>query len=209
MASARQQAEYVAKGLCRSCGAKRAPGRAKCEPCLARHREYLRVAYRKHTTRAKGDNVEPQCQPSKGAMRAEHEWDDEIGACVRCGEKRPTGFMPTAAAEDPAPVHTAADVITRSAGPRGTRAPLTREQKLRFHGGMMAPVPAPAGAPQAAPSISAPQVRSKNYTSAPEDLATIPDPIAATIAELQLWRAELDVTIATLERYAERARKSA
>jgi hypothetical protein len=164
MASNPTRDRWKAAGLCGQCGHKPSPGRKCCPRCIAK--QQARDAAKRTTpivgkwkpggpgrppvwARVKGVNVEPQCQPSKGPMRAEHEWDDEVGMCTRCAAKRPEGFVPSAAPEVqipeavqiPAFKPTAADKLKRSPGPRGTVAPLTRDQKQRFHAGVMLPAP--------------------------------------------------------------------
>lgn len=205
MASWQQARAWRAKGLCKDCGRKPAKDRVRCQPCLDRQSVYNKRAYDKRKA-AKGGNVEPQCQPSKGPMRAEHEWDAEGELCVNCGKPRPAGFVPSAAPADPQPApvpqRRAADQVKRSAGPRGTVTIPSREQRLRFHGQMTAPVP---GRP--VPVREVEPVAVVHGAEPADDVATIPDPIAATIAELDLWRSEIDNAISTLQRL--QARKSA
>jgi hypothetical protein len=137
-----------------------------------------------------GFTVEPQCKPKSGPMRAEHDWDDEVGVCTVCGVKRSAATSPSVSpwpATRPivAPPPGAADGVRRSAG--GKRKP-TLEQRMAFGSGTLSPAPPP-------------------QSRAVEDLATIPDPAAAVLAELELERDELEVAIDTLKR--RQARKAA
>jgi hypothetical protein len=229
MASAKQAKEWRAKGLCKDCGRKPVKDRVRCQPCLGRQAVYNKRAYDKR----KGVAVEPQCQPSTGPMRAEHEWDDELGLCVRCGAKRPAGFVATAAPEPmpeitpAAPKPSAADSLKRSPGPRGTVAPLSREQKQRFHAGVMLPAPDPlaevrkqvaqesrefarefAARVAAEPVVKHPDQFAEKAGMPAEDVATFPDPIAATIAQLELELVETELVLDVLRRIHTR-RKSA
>jgi hypothetical protein len=222
MANRDLREKWQRAGRCGLCGEKPAPGRKCCPRCL--EKQQARDAAKRTTprvgkwrpggpgrvpvwARVKGVNMEPQCQPSNGPMRAEHEWGDEVGACVRCGKLRPAGFVPLAAPEDPpAPrqpiIPSAADKLTRSAGPRGTVAPLSREQKLRFQGGMGA-VPArepltPGAPPFAGPADAPPE----GFGALPleADVATYPDPIVAVIAQLELELVETELVLDVLRR---------
>jgi hypothetical protein len=229
MASNPTRDKWKAAGLCGQCGRKPSPGRKCCPRCIAK--QQARDAAKRTTpivgkwrpggpgrppvwARVKGGAaMEPQCQPSNMPMRAEHQWDDEVGACVRCGKLRPAGFVATAAPESEplpvvqpsarqVPIASAADKLTRSSGPRGTVAPLSREQKLRFQGGMGA-VPArepltPGAPPFAGPADAPPE----GFGALPleADVATYPDPIVAVIAQLELELVETELVLDVLRR---------
>lgn len=136
-----------------------------------------------------GFSVEPQCKPAGKPMRPEHDPDYEVGACRACGAKlAPAPAATPRAQERPIVVRGAADSLTRSAGGRSKP---TREQRQAFHGQSLTPAPPPAEPATSRPNPDPP---------GPEDVARIPDPIAATIATLELERAELEVAIETLKR---------
>jgi hypothetical protein len=137
-------------------------------------------------------------------MRSEHEWDDEVGACVRCGAQRRRELPKAGPIEDQPPA-SAADRVTRVGGPRGTRARQTDEQRVNFGIGPKRHVTPPV---HLAPTVPAAALTLPpgNIEPAP-DVATIPDPITAAIAELQLWSDEIGVAIDTLRRL--HGRKSA
>jgi hypothetical protein len=147
-------------------------------------------------------------------MRQEHEWDDDLGLCTACGTKRETA-TPPAAPPRPAPRPIvvekpagAADGLARKTG--GARKP-TAETRAAFASQTLSPAPAPRETPatesvkafvgavvdrQDAHALVAAMVERETIS----DVATIPDPIAATIAVLELERSEIDVTIETLRR---------
>jgi hypothetical protein len=226
MANRALRAKWKAAGRCGTCGEKPAPGRKCCQACL--DKQAKRDAVRRAVPRVGkwkpggpgrppvwarvkgGAAMEPQCQPETGPMRAEHEWKAD-GTCAHCKAPRPAGFVPLAAPEDPpAPrqpiIPSAADSLKRSPGPRGTVAPLTREQKLRFQGGMMAPVPArpasltPADAPTFVPAEREPEAVPEGFGALPLDVVTFPDPIAAVIAQLELELVETELVLDVLRR---------
>lgn len=138
-----------------------------------------------------GFSVEPQCKPSSGPMRAEHDWDEEVGACRVCGAKRRSATPPAASPrppQRPIVVRGAADGLRRSAGGRRTPTP---EQRLAFQSHTLTPAPVLAR-PLPPPPPADPDEQ--------PDLGTIPEPMAAAIAALELERDELKIAIETLKR---------
>jgi hypothetical protein len=154
--------------------------------------------------------MEPQCQPKTGPARAEHQFDED-GICERCGFVSGSR-VPPAATPRPAPrpiVAPAADGLRRQAG--GVSKP-GRDARIAF-GQMAGTTPRPrADAPSSgnghepqAHDIACPCPDCERERPQSADVATIPDPLGAAIAELELERSEIEVAIETLGRL--RARK--
>ncbi len=178
MSSAKQSSDWGRRGLCPGCGKKPKPGLKRCESCLAKQRDYDKKWRMTH--QEKGGEVEPQCKPSKGPMRPEHTWDED-GICEACGAKQtPLTVLPKAGPLVPAkPKRTGLDdgpLLPRARPGKGARHKPSDEHRAAFVG---------------AASV---MVESK------ADVATIPDPLAAVLAGLELERDELEIAIATLKR---------
>lgn len=150
--------------------------------------------------------MEPQCKPSKGPMRPEHSYDED-GICTACGSTRAT-FAPR-----PEPVEVSAP---RKPLPKARPGKGASHKPSPAHAAAFAEARSFVAAPKPEPAkdvntLAATLDRSllREYPKPDsEDVATIPDPMAATIAALELERDELDVTIATLKRLHGRSRAS-
>ncbi len=174
MSSTKQSQDWGRRGLCPGCGKKPKPGFKRCEPCLAKQRDYDKKW--RITHQEKGANVEPQCKPSKGPMRPEHKWDED-GICEACGARRTT-FAPTRLP--------AAGPLPRARPGKGARHKPSDEHRAAFF--------------EASSIVAKPRKEAAIEARSVEDVATIPDPIVATLAALELERDELDIAIATLRR---------
>ena len=192
------------RGLCGGCDRPPRPGMQLCKACgedqAKKNRDYRfangggkwRPGGPGRPPKDRREIMEPVCKPARGPMRAEHTPDEDGDLCRVCGQS----IAPEPAATPrPAPRAIVAPAPQRAHRP-------SAETKAAFN-----PTPAPRPAPpqelQELPTIGPgrpPAARGRSVEA--EDVATIPDPIAATIAalELELEREEIDVTLATLRR---------
>lgn len=207
MAEKTTEQKRIERGVCARCGKQPPkPGGQRCETCL----EYLRgrsEAWRRnHGCKPKVEGgpgappksqgaratMEPQCRVN-GRMRSEHVFDED-GLCD-CGQKRTT-FAPRPALRDVTspPVRKVRSIadLERPARPGkgGSHKPKPEERRAfgQMDGG--GPKPSPA-----TPTVIA--------------SPAIPDPVAATIAQLELEREELDQAIETLRRHQRAAQQIA
>lgn len=227
MPQATTERKRIERGVCARCGKRPPkPGGQRCETCLKYLRGRSEAWRRRHGSdpwRAGGPGrapkgatrMEPQCKPTDGRpMRPEHDFDPEVGRCAWCGAKRETA-TPPAATPRPAPrpivAAPAAEGLRRSPGGRSKP---TAEGRRAF--GQMAGGGDPRRKPVASAAIEvltgAPDPELIEPVLAPDfgaDFASTPDPIAATIAALELERDEIDITITTLRRMQDRKAASA
>lgn len=141
-----------------------------------------------------GASVEPQCKPSKGPMRAEHDWDGEIGVCRACG----TANGPTS---PPPAVEEHAEPAQPSARPgRGGHRKATREQRLGL--GVGFPPSEPARRPANGKGHSNPKAATKPKAN-PHALAVTrrpaPQAVVAHVVEQPKGPRVLDAAITELE----------